>query len=119
MSMVSQELSGLDRIRTRFLHLLKERQANVAQHAMLAWESDDAATKRSNFQEAQMTLHQIAGTAGSLGFGDLGQTARECEDLIITYLDGPAFADNVLLNEIFTNLDAFVSKSQNLISHPS
>jgi HPt (histidine-containing phosphotransfer) domain-containing protein len=99
--------------------MLTERQADIAQHALLARESDDADTKLLNLQAAQNTLHQIAGTAGSLGFGKLGQDARECEDLIIKCLESAPSADTAFMHEILMNLDAFVSRCQDLISHSS
>ncbi|MCX7566486.1 Hpt domain-containing protein [Sulfitobacter sp. F26169L] len=116
---MSQELPGLDRIRARFLHLQTARQADIAQYALLAWESDDADTKRLNLQAAQNTLHQIAGTAGSLGFREFGQTARKCEELIIKFFESAPSRHSVLMQEILTNLDAFVTESQNLISRSS
>lgn len=113
---MSRELPGLDRIRARFIHLLIERQAEIAQHALLAWESNDAVAKIENLQAARNIVHQISGTAGSLGFWELGQAARECEELIIKHLENTPSADTALLNDVLLSLDAFVSKSRELTS---
>jgi hypothetical protein len=109
-------LPGIERIKIRFLSLLVERQGVIAHHALAAWSSEDPADRQSHLIAAQNVLHQIAGTAGSLGFGSLGQAARDCENDIIVHLTDN---DEVTINlpiEIVSGLDNFVSMSQSLLS---
>ncbi len=116
MNDMSTVLPGLDGIRARFLTLLQERQALIAQHAVAAWESDTPAGQCANLDAAQAVLHQIAGTAGSLGFHALGDTARACEGAMIDHVEN---AQNQYLDlpaAIVENLDAFLSESQTLLA---
>lgn len=119
MNDMPSELLGLDRIRARFLSMLAERQIHIAHHALAAWESDTAEAQRVNLQEAQHVLHQIAGSAGSLGFDALGQAARECEGAIINHVETIVSDDCELPHTILEQLDTFVSMSQDLISKNS
>ena len=66
------ELPGLDRVRNRFLEMLVPRQEQIAAHAVAAWDGETVEEITGNLASAQAILHQIAGTAGSLGFVDLG-----------------------------------------------
>ncbi|KIN71075.1 Hpt domain-containing protein [Sulfitobacter guttiformis] len=113
------ELPGLERIKERFLSLLAERQTTIAHHALAAWESDSAAAQSSNLQGAQNVLHQIAGSAGSLGFVELGEAARSCEGAIITFLDSNDGAQGSLPHSLFEELDDFVCMSQTLLAQRS
>jgi len=112
---MNDTLPGIERIKTRFLSLLAERQTAIARHALAAWESGDATERLTHLTEAQNLLHQIAGSAGSLGFAPLGQTASECEHEIIACI-----ADNAhqtqLDEALISKLDMFVSKTQALLS---
>jgi HPt (histidine-containing phosphotransfer) domain-containing protein len=63
-----ERLAGLSR---RFL----ERAADDRQHIA-------AALQRGNLTEVAALAHRLAGTAGSFGFGDLGQQAVRFEELI-------------------------------------
>lgn len=108
-------LPGIERIKIRFLSLLVERQTAIAHHALGAWESDDVAARLTHLTEAQSLLHQIAGSAGSLGFGPLGQDARECEHEIIECIANNAYQSQ-LDAKIISNLDMFVSKTRSLLS---
>ena len=84
------ELPGIERIRARFLEMLEQRQRALAEHALAAWEGTSLQDINDNLTEARRILHQIAGTAGSLGFDDLGTIARDNEVAIDTHLDGPS-----------------------------
>jgi HPt (histidine-containing phosphotransfer) domain-containing protein len=110
------EFPGLDRIRVRFLSLLEERQIQIAQSALAALESDSAAGQCLNLEVAQAVLHQISGTAGSLGYAELGQAARECEGAIINYIESTQNRHFDLPYSILEDLDAFLSKSQALLA---
>ncbi len=110
------ELPGLDRIRTRFIEMLKDRQAAIAEHALTAWESDDLAEINGNLVGARTILHQIAGTAGSLGFDDLGTEARACELEIDDHLGGPDADLAICPAELIFHIDQFVQSSEALIA---
>lgn len=107
-------MPGLERVRSRFLLLLETRQAEIADHALTAWDSMDTVKVHRHLEAAQNILHQIAGTAGSLGFGSLGHIARECEYAIIAHLEnenGPELPEHVM-----AQMDYMVSQSQALLS---
>jgi HPt (histidine-containing phosphotransfer) domain-containing protein len=74
--------SGLAPIRDRFLLLLSERQDSIQQNLELAIQSDDLADQYLAHIEA--TLHKIAGSAGTLGFSELGDRAKATETNIIS-----------------------------------
>jgi HPt (histidine-containing phosphotransfer) domain-containing protein len=65
---VKDILPGLDRVRDRFLTMLEDRKTNIASHAIAAWEADCVEDICAHLAAAQSILHQIAGSAGSLGF---------------------------------------------------
>lgn len=115
---MSEELPGLERIRVKFLDMLEDRQASIAQHALRAWESDDKASRNNNLLSAQNILHQIAGTAGSLGFGPLGEAARACEHQIIDHIEA-AVAPRQSLVDVMLSMDYFVSISRTLLNEKS
>ena len=70
MNALALELPGLDRIRFRFLDLLTERKVLVAQHALAAWDGETADDINENLEAACSILHQISGTAGTVGYPD-------------------------------------------------
>ncbi len=109
-------LPGLERIKARFLALLEERQGLIAHHALAAWEEKTPSKMYAHLQVAQGTLHQIAGTSGSLGFHDLGIAARDCENAILRYLEHPDLAEMPLSTELLAQMDDFVSISQSLLA---
>lgn len=113
---MTEALPGLEKIRVRFLSLLGERQAVVAHHALAAWEGTGPNEVRHHLEAAQSTLHQIAGSAGSLGFDSLGHAARDCENEIIAHLEGVDRNIALFPVEIMTKLDAFVSLSRTLLA---
>ena len=71
--------AGLETIRNNFLDRLEETYPTLARFAIEALEAKDVAQSKSSLHEAEAILHRIAGTAGSLGFENLGDHARECE----------------------------------------
>ncbi len=105
-------LPGIERIKQRFLSLLQERQTTIAHHVLTAWDSTDPTEAAGELEAAQGILHQIAGSAGSLGFHDLGQTARDSENAIIAYLKDPS----AKLIDVMSLIDSFVAKGQTLIA---
>lgn len=110
------ELPGIDRIRTRFIEMLKERQAAIAEHALTAWESYELNEINNNLMGARTILHQIAGTAGSLGFDSLGSEARACELEIDAHLGGPDADLALCPAELIFHMDHFVQSSEALIA---
>ncbi|MCX7560205.1 Hpt domain-containing protein [Sulfitobacter sp. F26204] len=112
-------LPGIERIRTRFLTMLKTRQGDIASHALSAWETTDVDAFRDHLAAAQGILHQIAGSAGSLNFGTLGTAARQCENDILGFLESDESATATVPGEIMESLDTFVSLSQALLDENS
>ncbi|WP_372991529.1 phosphorelay protein [Sulfitobacter sp.] len=110
------ELPGIERIRNRFLEMLKDRQYAIAEHALIAWESDELDEINSNLDNARTVLHQIAGTAGSLGFKDLGTQARACEIEIDAHLNGPDADLAICPSPLIFLIDQFVQESEALIA---
>ncbi|WP_448329319.1 Hpt domain-containing protein [Sulfitobacter sp. M13] len=110
------ELPGIERIRARFLEMLEQRQRALAEHALAAWEGTYLQDINDNLTEARRILHQIAGTAGSLGFDDLGTIARDNEVAIDTHLDGPNGKIASCPTEIIFGLDDFLKSSEALIA---
>ena len=72
-------ISTFDQLRTRFLTGLQAR-----------WQEIDAAEGPVR----RAALHRLAGAAGSYGFADLGQAAREAERVAATG-DGAALRDRL------------------------
>ncbi len=113
---LTDDLPGIDRVRNRFLTMLLERQIKIAGHSVAAWEGETLEEVNDNLAAAQAVLHQIAGTAGSLGFADLGEEARSCENAIIAHLKGPDAELAVCPTPIITDLDHFVSSCEVLLT---
>jgi len=113
------ELPGIDRIRTRFLEMLEDRQAAIAEHALTAWETDELDELNGNLANARTILHQIAGTAGSLGFDTLGNEARQCELQIDAHLNGPDADLAICPSDLIFAMDDFIQSCGLLIEqHP-
>jgi HPt (histidine-containing phosphotransfer) domain-containing protein len=110
------ELPGIDRVRGRFLDMLEQRQSAIAAHALAAWDGSSLEDINGNLAAAQAVLHQIAGSAGSLGFPDLGKAARHCETEIIAHLEGPDADLAICPGELIYHLDRFVSDCRAVIS---
>jgi HPt (histidine-containing phosphotransfer) domain-containing protein len=108
MSALADQLPGLDRIRCRFVELLEDRKTLIAQHALAAWDAQTADQINGHLEEARSLLHQIAGTAGTVGYPELGIIAQSCEAKIIDHLEG-SYADlAVCPDEIIWRIDRFV-----------
>lgn len=109
MTKLMTELPGIERIRRRFIEMLAERQTQIASHGLAAWDGKTVEEITSNLAGAQAILHQIAGSAGSLGFEELGQTARACELQIVDHLAGPDADRAACPIELISALDDFVA----------
>ena len=79
MTDMSGVLPGLARIQERFITMLEDRHSRVAAHVLTAWETGPSEQANAELIAAQHILHQVTGTAGSLGFSDLGEIAHRCE----------------------------------------
>ncbi|WP_370402559.1 Hpt domain-containing protein [Sulfitobacter sp. JB4-11] len=110
------ELPGIDRVRGRFLDMLEQRQAAIAGHALAAWDGETLEDINGNLASAQAVLHQISGSAGSLGFPDLGKFARYCELEIIGHLEGPDADLAICPGELIYHLDRFVTDCRTVIA---
>ncbi|WP_298860878.1 Hpt domain-containing protein [uncultured Sulfitobacter sp.] len=114
MSSVALQIPGLDRIRLRFLDLLEHRKVNIARHALAAWDGETAEEINANLEAARSILHQIAGTAGTVGYEALGITAQHCEAQIIAHIEGPYADLAVCPGEIIWFIDTFVEACDGL-----
>lgn len=112
----AEALPGLEEIKVRFLALLEERKSVIAHHTLAAWEATDPNKVRYHLETAQNILHQIAGSAGSMGFDALGKAARDGENEIISHFEGVERNDARFPVEIISRTDAFVSLSQALLT---
>jgi chemotaxis protein histidine kinase CheA len=108
MSALTFQIPGLDRIRTRFVDLLDTRKTSIAEHALAAWDAGSAEEINTHLEQARTILHQIAGTAGTVGFAELGASAQQCEARIIAHLEGPSADLAICPGEIIWLIDTFV-----------
>ncbi|KZY05970.1 MULTISPECIES: Hpt domain-containing protein [unclassified Sulfitobacter] len=109
-------LPGLERIRARFVEMLSDRQARIAQHTLDAWNGGTPEQINENLAAAQAILHQIAGSAGSIGFAELGSTARACEAQIIEHLRDMENGITACPGDLVFHIDSFVRNCAELIS---
>ncbi len=110
-----RDLPGIDQVRARFIEMLKERKTMIASYAIAAWGSKTLVDTQKNLVAAQTILHQIAGSAGSLGFHALGQSAKDCEDEITKHLESAAANLPNCPAEIVHHFDVFIADCQNLL----
>jgi hypothetical protein len=104
----SPELPDLDRVRLRFLGLLGVRASEIAHHALAAWDGESVDDINTNLVSARGILHKIAGTAGTVGYRELGITAQHCEAQITAHLEGDYADLAVCPGEIIWFIDTFV-----------
>ncbi|QFT59064.1 Hpt domain protein [Sulfitobacter sp. THAF37] len=110
-----EELPGLAKVRARFLEMLADRQARIAEHALKAWDGETLEEINGNLEAAKAILHQISGTAGSLGFTDLGEAARASEAEVIAHLEGPDADLAICPGEIVHHMDLFVKHCEDTL----
>lgn len=75
---------ALTPIRCRFVTMLSEAQVDIQDDLQLVL--DEPAGSHDAFRRIAARLHKIAGTAGMLGFAQMGEQARSAENQIITLL---------------------------------
>ncbi|MEQ6249962.1 Hpt domain-containing protein [Sulfitobacter sp. HNIBRBA3233] len=116
MNAAALELPGLDRIRARFVELLDDRRTLIAQHALAAWDAETSEDINGNLEAAKALLHQIAGTAGTVGYPQLGSAAQQCEAEIIAHLEGDYADLAVCPGEIIWRIDGFVAACEEVVA---
>lgn len=109
------ELPGLTRVRARFIEMLGPRQEQIALHAIAAWDGKVAEDINENLNAAKAILHQIAGSAGSLGLNDLGEKAHICENEIIAHLKSPEANQAECPGHLINNIDLFLEDCRKLL----
>lgn len=89
----------LQAIRTRFLTLLDDRLDMLEYYRANVGRTDDDQAALIGIRDI---AHKISGTAGTLGFAELGKEAANVENAIIGELTGPALvsASPALCNQI-------------------
>lgn len=92
MSDMAHIQAGLAKVRERFLAVLPSREASVSR---LLQQVELGSTSECSLNDARAALHQIAGTAQTLGFKDLGSAARVAEDAIVEFGDGFASLEHL------------------------
>jgi hypothetical protein len=105
-------LPGFAALRTKFMTILEGAQADIASHAMDAWNAETSAGKTTSLAAARAILHKIAGSAGSFGLKDVGAAASACEAMIDTHLDAPASDRQPCPSDILIAIDDFVSRCE-------
>lgn len=114
MSDMMRNFPGLEPIRQRFRATLPERQSDVAHHALEAWnasqEGGAAKTVAAHLEEVRNRLHTIAGSAGSLGFGELGEAAFHGEAEIISYLEREDGTPSQVPADVIYAIDSFIER---------
>ncbi len=114
MSALALEMPDIDLIRHGFLDLLPERKVAIAQHALAAWDGETAEVINENLEQARSILHQIADTADTVGYAELGNTAQHCESQITAHLKGQYVDLAVCPGEIIWFIDTFVEACENI-----
>ena len=104
---------GLYRIRAQFLQKLMERRENLLSSALEASEAEDPHDIALHLNAVKDILHQIAGTAGTLGFIDFGLEARRIENNIIEMLRDTD--DHVVSPELIHDLIAFAQTAEEIM----
>ena len=109
-------LPGIERVRSRFLTMLQDRKERIAAHILAAWEGETLDDVNGNLAKTEAILHQISGTAGTLGFAELGRLARSCEGKIIAHLKGPDADLAICPGELIHDVDCFVVACEEVIA---
>lgn len=107
---------GLERVKMRFLAMLQDREQQIAQHNLLTRNAKSEVEVTENLSGSRNILHQISGTAGSLGFAELGSFARDCENAIIYCLEQPEGQSVKERDLVLDAIDGFVEDCRNLIA---
>ena len=103
---------GLEALRSQFASSLDTRISDIDRHRRAASTASSASERCRALESACSVLHQIAGTAGVLGFDAVGQAARACENALIAYLDGPDAASATCPTVTLQDLERFVLETR-------
>jgi len=106
---VLTEIPGLSRVREHFLDLLPERLETIAMSLQAASHGVDPAQIAALLEPADITLHRIAGAAGSLKLGDLGAHARRAELEVAAYRFACRESDPSDFNRVAAEIEDFVA----------
>lgn len=104
---------GLHRIRSQFLVRLTERRGKILFSTLEASSALEAREVAAHLNIVRDILHQIAGSAGILGFADFGLEARRIENDIGTVLEHPERA--IVSSELIEDLIAFTKTADVMI----
>ena len=93
---------GLSRIRNQFLARLFDRRQQILWNTLKAEKASDPVESHKHLTAVRDILHQIVGTAATLGFAEFGFSARQIENDIDVFLEGSegSFASAELLQDI-------------------
>ncbi|PCH97874.1 MAG: hypothetical protein COB84_03225 [Rhodobacteraceae bacterium] len=100
-------------VRARFISLLDDR---LDELEALRQAIDLGESREKALEQIQFILHKIGGTAGTLGFAETGQMARDAENAIINNLASaglkPPFNDTIeLVDGFLENASGISSQS--------
>lgn len=84
MNSLVQALPGIARIRERFLAMQNDRHDALEDYLTTINSGEDC---HAALRGARDILHKIAGTAGSLGFAELGEAAVKAEAVVQDHID--------------------------------
>lgn len=97
--------AALVKVRDRFLSVLPERESSISS---LLNEVERGGVCADCVDQAKFALHKIAGTAGTLGYGDLGRAAAACEGELAVYC-GTSEGSSELADKLRVVLDLIAS----------
>lgn len=99
-------------VRERFLTLLDDR---LDELEILRGHIDQQERRQEVLQRTQFIVHKISGTAGTLGFVEIGKLAAKTEETIIQFLSGksphPTFESTKQV------IDCFIENTAETSSH--
>ena len=100
-------------VRKRFLNLLDDR---VDELEILRDHIDQQERRQEVLQKTQFIAHKISGTAGTLGFVEIGKLAAQTEETIIQFLSGkkihPTFESTKQVIDCFIENTAEISSRE-------
>jgi len=101
----------LEAIRVKFIDLLEDRLDELEN---LRDQIDIETQRQSVLRKIQFIAHKIAGTAGTLGYSEIGQLASRTEDTIIQHLSAKASCPE--LEDTKQVIDRFLDNAAGLCS---
>lgn len=83
----------LEQLRTAFAEKLSARLTEIDEAATVFLGAEAEAEGRARLEVLRGLAHKLAGSAGTFGYSQVGDSARALEQLCLPLLDGPAVAD--------------------------